>query len=111
MYQGECYHRKLNKKGKVENEENMTSFIQAEGGVMCATVLFAFLCRLLLLCDIHRKNRVSRADLEGKKKFGGHLFFLGCGLYIANFGLCIGGTFIYEWKTYLFLLEERHFIE
>ncbi|XP_048755717.2 uncharacterized protein LOC125666579 isoform X2 [Ostrea edulis] len=92
IYKGECYKKRLNGKGKVEEEEDMTSFIQAEGGVMCATILYAFLCRILVLCDTYRKNRVSRGDLEGKKKCGGHLFFLGMGLYIANFGLCVAGA-------------------
>ncbi|XP_056007691.1 uncharacterized protein LOC125666332 [Ostrea edulis] len=91
-YKGKCYKKRLNDKGKVEEEEDMTSFIQAEGGVICATILYAFLCRILVLCDTHRKNRVSRGELEGKKKCGGNLFFLGMALYIANFGLCVAGA-------------------
>ncbi|XP_061195688.1 uncharacterized protein LOC133203906 [Saccostrea echinata] len=92
MYDGQCNWKRYNKKGKVEQQEDLTGFMRVEGGVMCGTIVFVLLCRLLAVLDRYRTKRHSRSDLEGYKKCGGHLFFLGLGLYIANFGLCIAGA-------------------
>ncbi|XP_061175544.1 uncharacterized protein LOC133184468 [Saccostrea echinata] len=91
-HKGDCYWKKFNDKGKSQEGEDLTVFIQAEGGLMCATILYAFLCRFFALLDSRRTHRQSRDDVEGKKKCGGHLFFLGLALYIANFGLIIAGA-------------------
>lgn len=73
------------------DNNDITGLMQAEGGVLCATVLFVLMVRLLILRDNRRTQRKLKIDLEGQKKCGGYLFFIGMGLYIANFGLCIGG--------------------
>lgn len=90
-YSGECIKKRFDKKGNVTDEDDLTAFIKAEGGVICATILYAFLIRLLILSDIRRTHQKPKSDLEGQKKCGGNLFFLGLALYIANFGLCIAG--------------------
>lgn len=90
-YSGECIKKRFDKKGKVTEEDDLTVFIKAEGGVICATILYAFLIRLLVLSDIRRTHQKPKSDLEGQKKCGGNLFFLGMALYIAIFGLCIAG--------------------
>lgn len=90
-YSGSCSKKRYDKKGKVRENDDLTGFIQAEGGVLCATVLYVFFIRLLIFIDNRRTQRKLKIDLEGQKKCGGYLFFLGLGLYIANFGLCIGG--------------------
>lgn len=90
-YSGECIKKRFDKKGKVTNEDDLTAFIKAEGGVICATILYAFLIRLLVLSDLRRTHQKPKSDLEGQKKCGGNLFFLGLALYIAIFGLCIAG--------------------
>ncbi|XP_062613866.1 uncharacterized protein LOC134275614 [Saccostrea cucullata] len=91
-FAGKCYWQRFNDKGKVQEEENLSGFIQSEGGLICATVLFALLIRLLALLDMCRKHHHSRSELEGKKKCGGYLFFIGLALYIANFAVCIVGA-------------------
>lgn len=90
-YSGSCSVKKYNKKGKMIDNNDITGLMQAEGGVLCATVLFVLMVRLLILRDNRRTQRKLKIDLEGQKKCGGYLFFIGMGLYIANFGLCIGG--------------------
>lgn len=91
-YSGSCSVKKYNKKGKMIDNNDITGLMQAEGGVLCATVLFVLMVRLLILRDNRRTQRKLKIDLEGQKKCGGYLFFIGMGLYIANFGLCIGGA-------------------
>lgn len=91
-YSGECIKKRFDKKGNVTNEDDLTAFIKAEGGVICATILYAFLIRLLVLSDLRRTHQKPKSDLEGQKKCGGNLFFLGLALYIAIFGLCIAGA-------------------
>ncbi|XP_061175545.1 uncharacterized protein LOC133184469 [Saccostrea echinata] len=92
MHKGDCYWKVFNKKGKVEEEEDLTGFIQVEGGILCATILYAFLCRFFGLLESRRTHRQSRDEIEGKKKCGCHLFFIGLALYIANFGFCVAGA-------------------
>nr|XP_022291290.1 uncharacterized protein LOC111102720 [Crassostrea virginica] len=91
-YQGECSKETFNKKGKKINEEDLTSFIQAEGGVLCATVLFISLLRALAICDRRRTQQKSKSELEEQKKRGGFLFMLCLGLYVVNFGICVAGA-------------------
>lgn len=86
-----------------ENND-LTGLMQAEGGALCATVLLVFLIRLLILRDNRRTQRKLKIDLEGQKKCGGYLFFIGLGLYIANFGLCIAGVQIISQNTCIFSL-------
>lgn len=86
-----------------ENND-LTGLMQAEGGALCATILFVFLIRLLILRDNRRTQRKLKIDLEGQKKCGGYLFFIGLGLYIANFGLCIAGVQIISQNTCIFSL-------
>lgn len=90
-YSGECIKKRFDKKGNVTNEDDLTAFIKAEGGVICATILYAFLIRLLVLSDLRRTHQKPKSDLEGQKKCVGILFILGLALYIAIFGLCIAG--------------------
>lgn len=90
-YSGECIKKRFDKKGNVTEEDDLTAFIKAEGGVICATILYAFLIRLLVLSDLRRTHQKPKSDLVGQKKCGGNLFFLGLALYIAIFGLCIAG--------------------
>lgn len=91
-YSGSCSIKKYDKKGKMTENNDLTGLMQAEGGALCATVLLVFLIRLLILRDNRRTQRKLKIDLEGQKKCGGYLFFIGLGLYIANFGLCIAGA-------------------
>nr|XP_022291571.1 uncharacterized protein LOC111102917 [Crassostrea virginica] len=93
-YQGECSKKSFNNKGNKtsEDSEDLTSFIQAEGGVLCATVLFISFLRILEMCDVRSTQRKSKSDLEEQKKWGGLLFFLCLGLYIVNFALCNAGA-------------------
>lgn len=91
-YSGECSKKRFDKEGKLTEDDDLTVFIKAEGGVICATILYAFVIRLLVLSDIRRTHQKPKSDLDGQKKCGGNLFFLGLALYIANFGLCIGGA-------------------
>ncbi|XP_062575118.1 uncharacterized protein LOC134237048 [Saccostrea cucullata] len=41
-YSGQCYWIKFNEDGDKEDEENLTTFIRAEGGVLCATICGLF---------------------------------------------------------------------
>ena len=98
-YQWECSKETFNNKGKKTSEEDLTSFIQTEGGVLCGTVLFISLLRALAICDRRRKQQKSRSELEEQKKRGGFLFMLCLGLYLANFGLCVAGKLSDNWNV------------
>ncbi|XP_048743369.2 uncharacterized protein LOC125656826 [Ostrea edulis] len=91
-FNGDCYWKTFDKKGKTTGEENLTAFIQAEGGVSCAFVLYIFVWRLWAFCQTRRSKRITRAEVEGQNKCGGLFFFLSIGLFWANFGLCIAGA-------------------
>ncbi|XP_052064800.1 uncharacterized protein LOC127704705 [Mytilus californianus] len=91
-YDGNCSRIHYDGKGKKVEEIDLPSFMKAEGGVLCAYVLFVFGCRLLGICDTKRKQRIKRADLEGRKKCGGNLFCIWFCLSIASFVLCIPGA-------------------
>lgn len=90
-YSGQCVSQKLDSKGKVWEEEDLTVFIQAEGGFLCATILIVFLIRLRLLFHLRRTQRITTADLQIAKLWDGRIFALYCGLYIVNFALCVAG--------------------
>jgi hypothetical protein len=72
-------------------EENLTSFIEAEGGVSCAFVLYVFLWRLWYFCTTLRSTRIAKDDLEGQKKCGGLFFWFSIGIFWANFGVSVAG--------------------
>ncbi|CAC5378541.1 unnamed protein product [Mytilus coruscus] len=96
-YAGHCYRKKYDGKGKTIEEEDLPLFMKAEGGVLCALVLYVFFWRLLFICDRRRTHRINKADLEGRKKCGGYLFFFCCGLCFATFVLCIiGATKVFQ---------------
>ncbi|XP_062610688.1 uncharacterized protein LOC134272479 [Saccostrea cucullata] len=90
-HSGDCYWKKI-KDGKTKEEEDLTYFIQVEGGLLCATILFVFLWRFCELMDIRSTKRHTRGDIEGKKKCYGHLFFVCLALFISNFAVCIAGA-------------------
>ncbi|XP_062609836.1 uncharacterized protein LOC134271640 isoform X3 [Saccostrea cucullata] len=90
-YSGQCYWRKLNKDGDKE-EEDLTKFIQAEGGVLCVTILWVFLWRINVLCEICRKKRLTRPDMDKKKLLGAIFLFIDMVLNFTVFGLCIAGA-------------------
>ena len=91
LYSGQCVRQELDNKGKVRGEEDLTGFIRAEGGVICATVLIVFILRLLASADRRRSHPITKVDLEERKKAGGQIFFFLMLLYIANFGVCVAG--------------------
>ncbi|CAG2223615.1 unnamed protein product [Mytilus edulis] len=95
-YAGQCFRKKYDGNGKTI-EEDLPSFMKAEGGVLCALVLYVFCWRLIFICDRKRTHRINKADLEGRKKCGGYLFFFCCGLCFATFVLCIlGATKVFQ---------------
>ncbi|XP_062613875.1 uncharacterized protein LOC134275621 [Saccostrea cucullata] len=91
-YSGQCYWRKFNKEGDKEEEESLTAFIQAEGRVLCATILWVFLCRINALRENRLKKPFSISDIDGKNLLGAIFVFIGMVLYFADFGLCIAGA-------------------
>ncbi|XP_071182051.1 uncharacterized protein [Mytilus edulis] len=96
-YAGQCFRKKYDGNGKTIEEEDLPSFMKAEGGVLCALVLYVFCWRLIFICDRKRTRRINKADLEGRKKCGGYLFFFCCGLCFATFVLCIlGATKVFQ---------------
>ncbi|XP_048743368.2 uncharacterized protein LOC130046285 [Ostrea edulis] len=91
-YSGDCYWETFDEDGNSTGKENLTAFIQAEGGVSCAFVLYVFLWRLWAFCQTSRTTRITRDDIEGQKKCGGLFFFLSIGIFWANFGVSVAGA-------------------
>ena len=66
--------------------------MQAEGGVVCATVLVVlFFLRLPRLVAAKRTKQLSQVSLEERKKFDGLIFFVCFALHVASFGVCVAG--------------------
>ncbi|CAC5378073.1 unnamed protein product [Mytilus coruscus] len=100
-YDGNCSRIHYDGKGKKVEEIDLPSFMKAEGGVLCAYILFVFGCRLLSICDTKRKQRIKRADVEGRKKCEGNLFFIWFSLSIASSVLCsIGASKVIPFYKY-----------
>lgn len=91
-YSGQCVSQELDSKGKVWHEEDLTVFIRAEGGFLCATILIVLLIRLRLLVHLRRTQRITTADLQIAKLWDGRIVVLYCGIYIVNFALCVAGA-------------------
>ena len=66
--------------------------MQAEGGVVCATVLVVlFFLRLPRLVTAKRTKQLSEVSLEERKRFDGLILFACFSLYVASFGVCVAG--------------------
>lgn len=85
----------------VREVTNLTSFIQAEGGLLCGTVLFQVLYRLHKRAGLRRTERGTKADLNGHKDTAAILYVIKMALYLANFGLCIGGRSLYRERDWV----------
>lgn len=95
-YGGNCYRKLYNETdGKVIEEVDLPSTMKAEGGVLCATVLYVFVLMLLRICDTNRTRRINMADSPGRQTRKGHLLFVCCILFIASFIWCIIGLYMH----------------
>ncbi|XP_071120910.1 uncharacterized protein [Mytilus edulis] len=116
-YGGNCYRKLYNEtNGKVIEEVDLPSTMKAEGGVLCATVLYVFFLILLRICDTNRTRRINMADSPGRQTRKGHLLFVCCILFIASFIWCIIGATIvipfYDYdvsKNYTFMCDSEFY--
>ena len=91
-FRGGCFKDHFDNKGKKIESEDLTQFMQAEGGVVCATVLVVLLfLRLPRLVAAKRTKQLPQVSLEERKKFDGLIFFACFALYVASFGVCVAG--------------------
>ena len=91
-FRGGCFKDHFDNKGKKTGSEDLTQLIQAEGGVVCATVLVVlFFLRLPRLVAARRTKQLSQVSLEERKKFDGLIFFVCFALHVASFGVCVAG--------------------
>jgi hypothetical protein len=90
-YDGNCYWKINKKNNSTEQEDHLTGYIRAEGGVSTAYILYVLLWRLWGVSQRCRTERITKAELDGRKQCGGTLFFLSIPLFWANFGLTVSG--------------------
>ncbi|XP_062613860.1 uncharacterized protein LOC134275608 isoform X2 [Saccostrea cucullata] len=95
IFRGNCTLKTVNSRnssGKTEEEHDMTTFIQAEGGVLCATVIFVLFFRVLAFLENRNPKHKSQSNIQETQICMGRVLFIRAALYVVNFALCIAGA-------------------